>query len=134
MTPPLRFPMKKYILPLGDILAIAIVTVIGFATHGEVALSFLARMAALFFPLVIAWFLLAPALGLFRQEIASNPKQLWRPALAGLFAAPLALVPRGFVLNAPILPLFAAILAGVVALGMVIWRGVYFLFNRKPNP
>jgi hypothetical protein len=126
--------MKKYILILGDILAIAIVTIIGFATHGEVALSFLSRMAALFFPLVIAWFLLAPALGAFQQEVISNPKQLWRPIWAGLFAGPLAVVLRGFILNAPIIPVFAGILAGTFALGMVIWRGLYFLLNRNAKP
>lgn len=125
--------MKKYPLILGDILAIVIVTVVGFATHGEVGLSFLPRMAALFFPLVVAWFLLAPALGLFQQEMTSHPGQLWRPAWAGLFAAPLALVPRGFILNAPILPLFAAILAGTFALGMVIWRAVWIGIARRSS-
>lgn len=126
--------MKKYILILGDVLAIAIVTVIGFATHGEVAVSFLPRMAALFFPLILAWFLLAPALGVFQQGIISNPKQLWRPAWAGLFAGPLAVVLRGFLLNMPIIPIFAAILAGTFALGMVLWRGLYLLLNRKKKP
>jgi len=126
--------MKKYILILGDILAIALVTVIGFATHGEVALDFLPRMAALFFPLVVSWFLLAPALGLFQREMTSSPKQLWRPAWAGLFAGPLAVVLRGFLLNAPIIPVFAAILAGTFALGMVIWRSLYFLLSRKAKP
>ena len=125
--------MKKYILILGDILTIAIVTVIGFATHGEVGLAFLPRMAALFFPLGIAWFALAPFLGLFQDQIVRDARQLWRPAWAGLFAAPLALVPRGFILNAPIIPLFAAILAGTFALGMVIWRAIYFLLIRKAS-
>jgi len=126
--------MKKYILVLGDVFAIAIVTVIGFATHGEVAISFLPRMAALFFPLILAWFLLAPALGVFQPEIVANPKQLWRPVWAGLFAGPLAVVLRGFLLNMPIIPIFAAILAGTFALGMVIWRGLYLLLNRKKKP
>ncbi|HET9910558.1 MAG TPA: DUF3054 domain-containing protein [Anaerolineales bacterium] len=123
--------MKKSILVLGDILAIAIVTFIGFASHSEADLSFLPRMAAVFFPLVISWFLLAPALGLFQQEITVNPKQLWRPAFAALFAGPLATVLRGFLLNAPVIPLFAAILSGTFALGMVIWRVLYFFLNRK---
>ncbi len=122
---------SKYILVIGDILAIAIVTVIGFATHGETDLSFLPRVAALFFPLVIAWFLLAPALGLFQPEITSTPGQLWRPVWAGLFAGPLAVVLRGFLLNAPIIPIFAAILAGTFALGMVVWRALYFFLNRR---
>lgn len=123
--------MNKSILVPGDLLAIALVTIIGFATHGEADVSFAPRMAALYFPLSISWFLLAPALGLFQAEVASSPKQLWRPALAMIFAAPLATVLRGFLLNAPVIPIFAAVLALVSAFGMVSWRAVYFLFNRQ---
>ena len=79
------------LLIAGDILAIAIVTVIGFATHGETGTSFLPRMAVIFFPLTIAWFILSPLLGLFQREITQSSKQLWRPILAMFFAAPLAL-------------------------------------------
>jgi hypothetical protein len=118
-------------LILGDILAIAIVTLIGFATRGETDLSFLPRMAAAFFPLTIAWFLLSPWFGLFKQEVASNPKQLWRPVLAMLLAAPFAAVLRGLVLNAPIIPVFAVVLASTSAFGMLVWRGIYFLLRHK---
>ncbi|HJS19919.1 MAG TPA: DUF3054 family protein [Anaerolineales bacterium] len=122
--------MKKYLI-LGDTLAIALVTLIGFATHGAAELSFLPRMAALFFPLVISWFLLAPAMGLFRSEIVSDPKQLWRPALGMIFAAPLAAVMRGLILDAPIIPIFAVILSATSALGMLVWRGIFAFLNRK---
>jgi hypothetical protein len=71
-------------------------------------------------------------LGLFRQEIASDPRQLWRPALAAFFAAPLAAVLRGFVLNAPVIPIFAVVLAATSALGMLIWRTLYFFLRRRP--
>ena len=120
-------------LILGDLLAIAIVTFIGFATHGESGLSFLPRMAAIDLPLSIAWFVLAPFLGLFRQETIANPKQLWRPALTAFFAAPLAAVLRGFLLNAPVIPIFAGVLGVTTALGMVLWRSVYFLVGRNIN-
>jgi len=123
--------MKKPILILGDILAILIVTVIGFATHGEADISFLPRMAAAFIPLTVAWFLLAPFLGLFQTETISNPKQLWRPVLAMIFAAPFAAVLRGVLLNAPIIPIFVVVLALTSAFGMSVWRGIYFLLNRK---
>jgi len=119
------------VLIAGDILAIAIVTIIGFATHGEADLSFLPRMLAAFVPLTIAWFLLAPWFGLFQQEIASNPKLFWRPVLAMLLAAPFAAVLRGLVLNTPIIPIFAVVLASTSAFGMIVWRGIYFLLNRK---
>lgn len=125
--------MSKGILILGDLLAITLITLIGFATHGETNLSFLPRMAALYFPLSISWFILAPALGLFQRETTSNPVQLWRPALAMIFAGPLAAVLRGFLLNAPIIPIFAAVLAVTSALGMVFWRALYFLWNRRAS-
>ncbi len=118
-------------LMVGDILAIALVTIIGFVSHGESDLSFLPRMAAAFFPLVVAWFLLAPWFGLFQDEIVHSTRQLWRPALTALFAAPLATVLRGLILNAPIIPIFAVVLGVTSALGMVIWRGLYFLLSRN---
>lgn len=123
--------MKQNILILGDILAILIVTLIGFATHGEAGVSFLPRMAATFLPLVIGWFLLAPALGLFQAETASSAKQLWRPVLAMIFAGALAAVLRGLFLNAPIIPIFALVLGATSALGMLIWRGIYLFFRRS---
>jgi hypothetical protein len=123
--------MSKRLLIPGDILAIAIITFIGFATHGEAGLAFLPRIAATCFPLSISWFLLAPALGLFKQETTSDPTQLWRPALAALFVAPLAAVMRGLILNAPIIPVFAVVLSATSALGMLLWRGLYFHFSRN---
>lgn len=123
--------MKKYILILGDILAILITTLIGFATHGEANVAFLPRMAAAFFPLAIAWFLLAPFLGLFQQEHIGSPRQLWRPVLGMIFAGPLAAVLRGLLLNAPIIPIFAVVLSSTSAFGMLVWRGIYLFFKPK---
>ena len=122
---------NRNFLILGDILAIGLVTLIGFGTHGETGLFFLPRMAATFFPLVIGWFLLAPRLGLFQDEVIYHARQLWRAALTALFAAPLAAVLRGFMLNTPVIPIFAVVLSAASALGMVVWRALYFLLNRK---
>ena len=122
---------SSWIICAGDTFAIAILILIGFATHGETGLSFLPRMSALFFPLVISWFILAPWLGLFQHEIVSNPKQLWRPALVMLFAAPLAAAVRGLILNAPIIPIFVIVLSAASALGMVVWRGLYYFIHPK---
>jgi ABC-type xylose transport system permease subunit len=87
-------------------------------------------MAAAFFPLVIAWFLLAPFLGLFEKETTSDPGQLWRPILAMIFAGPLAAVLRGFWLGAAIIPIFAVVLASTSACGMLLWRGLYYFLGR----
>ncbi len=126
--------MNKYILVLGDILVIVLITLIGFATHGEVgasSLHVLPRMAAVFFPLSISWFVLAPSLGLFQRETTIDPKQLWRPVLAAFFAAPLAVIVRGFLLSAPVIPIFAVVLATTSALGMLIWRATWYWITRR---
>src|SRR5689334_1303705 len=102
--------MKKPILICGDILAILVTTLIGFVTHSEGKLSFLPRFLAAFIPLTVAWFLLAPRFGLFHLEVISDPKLLlWRPVLAMIFAAPLAGVFRGLVLQADIVPIFIVV-------------------------
>lgn len=125
--------MSKQSLIVGDVLAIALVTFIGFATHGETDLSFLPRMLASFLPLTLAWFLLAPWLGLFQIETVSSSRGLWQAALAMLFAAPLAAVLRGLWLNAPIIPIFAVVLCITSAIGMTAWRGLYLLLLRRKS-
>ena len=123
--------MKRSILITGDILALLITTLIGFITHREGDLSFAFRFAAIYFPLSISWFLLAPWFGLFQPEITSNPKQLWRPVLAMLFAGPLAVVLRGLILNAAIIPIFAVVLSATSAFGVFVWRTLYVFMNRQ---
>ena len=122
---------SRWLLFAGDILALAALTLLGFATHGETDIAFLPRMGAIFIPLMISWYLIAPWLGLFQREITSNPKQLWRPALGILFAAPLAATLRGLILNSPIVPIFVIVLILTFALGMVIWRGGYIFVNHQ---
>ena len=113
-----RVMNKKTILITGDLIAIAIVTVIGFATHGETGFSFLPRMAAAFFPLTLGWFVLAPWLGLFEEQVISNLKLLWRIPLAMFFVAPLAVILRAALLGTAGLPLFTLILGSTSAFGM----------------
>jgi hypothetical protein len=134
---------SKYILVIGDTLTLLIVTLIGFATHGETSISFLLRMLTTFIPLLIGWFLLAPWFQLFTPtQPPPNPEGIWgrwreategakRVALAMLFAGPLAVVLRGLILNAPIIPIFAVVLSATSAFGMMIWRTLYFLLSRE---
>ncbi len=122
---------KKIIIILGDIIAIAIVTVVGFVTHGETGFSFLPRMAASFFPVSVSWFLIAPWLGLFNEQVIVNPKWLWRVPLAMFFAAPLAVILRATLLGAAALPLFTLILGLTSAFGMLIWRGLYLFLQKR---
>lgn len=124
--------MSQFFLILGDLLAIAVITVIGFASHGETDASFLPRMAATFVPMAVSWFVLAPALGLFDAERVGNARQLWRPAWGAFFASQSAVILRGLWLNSPVLPLFGIILGGSAALGMIVWRGIWmWLLTRR---
>ncbi len=118
-------------LIFGDMLAIAFVIVIGFATHGETDFSFLPRMLTTFGPLALAWLLVAPFLGLFQSEITSNWRQLWRPFLAMVFAGPLAALLRAFLLNTVVIPIFAMVLSGSAGLGMFAWRVVWRQVERS---
>jgi hypothetical protein len=122
---------KKTTLILGDILAIAILTIIGFATHGEVGLSFISRMGTTFFPMLVSWFLAATWVDLFDQRVIANPQLFWRILLAMLFAAPLAVILRAALLHGTAQPLFTLILGSTNALGMLVWRGIYFFVARK---
>jgi len=121
-------------LVLGDVFAIALVTVIGFATHGETGLDFVPRMSTTFGPVTLGWFLVAPFLGLFRPEITSDPRQWWRPFLGMVFAGPLAALLRALLLNTVVIPIFAVVLSGSAGLGMLAWRAIWLYISRKKVP
>ena len=124
--------MKKvYLLILGDVLALAVITLVGFANHNELLQFPVERIMATFLPLLAGWFLIAPWLGLFKDEITSNARQLWRPVLAMLLAAPLTGLLRAMMLNGVVIPLFVLVLGGSAALGMLVWRTLWWLFTRN---
>ena len=122
--------MKK-ILILGDILAIALLTLVGFASHEELNVSFLPRMAATFFPVLVSWFVIAPWFGLFQDDYPSRIRLHWRVALAALYASTMAAFLRGLILQSDIPPVFILALGGSAALGMMIWRWFYSLYHRN---
>jgi hypothetical protein len=128
----MEIKMENQKLIIGDALALFIITVIGFVTHGEADLSFLPRLLAAFIPLTIGWFLLAPQFGLFEENIARKPNQLWRPVGCVLFAGPFAGVIRSIWLAAWTIPTsFVLAFTATSAVGMVLWRGVYMLILRS---
>jgi Protein of unknown function (DUF3054) len=126
-------PNSRWTLVAGDTIILAIITVIGFASHGETGLSFLPRMLTTFIPLVVSWFLIAPWLGLFNPQITFDPRQLWRPPLAMLLAAPTISILRAMLLNGTALPLFTLILGGSAAVGMFIWRSIWLWISQRPS-
>jgi hypothetical protein len=122
---------SKSTLITGDIIVLAIITIIGFVSHGETELSLVPRMLTTFIPLVVSWFLIAPWLDLFDVQITSKTKQLWRPPLAMLLAAPMTVILRATMLNTVALPLFTLILGGSAALGLLVWRAIWYLMSKK---
>ncbi|RPJ50838.1 MAG: DUF3054 domain-containing protein [Chloroflexi bacterium] len=115
----------------GDVLAIFVVTMAGFMTHYGAIKDW--RWLTTFLPVLAAWFAIAPWVGVFRSDLASQPRQLWRPVLAALLSAPLAATLRGAWLNAAILPLFVVILGLTNALGLLIWRGIWVVVVQRAN-
>jgi hypothetical protein len=118
-------------LILGDFLTLVLVTVIGFATHRELGTAPVSRVLATLVPLLIAWALIAPWLGLFDPGVTGSVRLLWRPLLAMLFAGPLATFLRGAALNSVILPLFVAVFTASAALAMTLWRGLWLLLSQR---
>ncbi len=115
-----RNPSPRALLWAGDLAALAVLTLIGFSSHNELQAG-LPRMLATFLPLVMAWLAVALPAGL--MDGAS--KGAWQPAWAMLLAGPLAAVLRGFWLNSPVAPTFAAVLGATGALVMFAWRAAY---------
>jgi hypothetical protein len=123
--------MKKQILIIGDTLAIALLILIGFASHQEMNKSFLPRMGAAFFPVVISWFVIAPWFGLFQEDHLLKMPSHRRIALAAFYASTMAAFLRGLILQSDIPPVFILALGGSAALGMNVWRWLYALLIRK---
>lgn len=117
----------RYLL-IGDTIMLVLVTIAGFATHGEI--DRFTRMLSTFIPLFFAWFLITPFFGLFNDECIRRPGQLWRVLWAMIAVVPLATWLRGFWLNTPVIPIFVLVLVSISALAMLIWRGFYLISLR----
>jgi hypothetical protein len=121
-----------YVLMVGDALAILAITWLGFISHGESLVS--PRWLTTYLPVCCAWALQAPWLGLYRQEIVCNPRQVWwRVILAMALAAPLAGFLRALLLNSAVIPTFVAVLGLTSAAGVAVWRLAYTFFSARAN-
>lgn len=117
---------KTIALILGDFITLGVVTIVGFASHDTLTTAG-NRMLTTFLPLSISWGILGFHLGVFDLTNASNPRQLWRPFWAMVLAGPLAALLRAVLLSAPtIVPVFVVVLGGVAALGLLLWRILFF--------
>lgn len=125
-----RSNLQRFVLIAGDIITLAIVTVFGFASHGTAGTAG-SRMLTTFIPLVVAWFLVAPFLQVYDNQISLDGRQLWRPLWAMILASPMAAWLRGLMLSSPILPVFVFILGGVSVVAILVWRGIFWLVATR---
>ena len=119
----------KVILYLGDVVAVAVLTLIGFASHDEFSISYIPRMGATFFPVLIAWIGIAPWFGLFDEDFAIKPRPFWRITFTALYASTMAAFLRSLMLGSEEIAVgFLFGLGGASVVGMNVWRWLYARF------
>lgn len=119
-----------FTLLVGDAVVLVAGTLIGFATHGELASAGL-RMLTTLLPMSAAWFAAALPLQLFAPAVTAQGRELWRVWSACLFAAPLAAVLRALWLGSTVLPVFVVIMFlsfGTLFFG---WRALFWYWQKK---
>lgn len=122
---------KNKILILGDIITLALVTFIGFVSHGEIDSSYLPRFFAACIPLLVAWFGFTHWVKLLDEETVIEPKNLYCIPLALIFVIPLAAFLRGLILHSPIQPSFVIAFYAANTIGMSVWRIIYIFIAKK---
>ena len=115
---------------IGDAITLALVTIYGFATH-ETLGSAGTRLLTTYLPLLVAWLLIAPHLGVYQLGRVGEFRQLWRPFWAMVLAAPFAAWMRAAWLGTAILPVFVVVLGGVSALALLAWRFLYWIIITR---
>ena len=113
------------ILVAGDVIAWLAWIVVGLASHSmyESWLLNLSRVAA---PFLIAWFVIAPVVGAYRQVSRQSRRRLLaRSALAWLLATSLGLLLRRTLFGEGFVPIFALVTFTVTALFVLGWRALF---------
>lgn len=118
-----RFTTQQRLAIWGDLTVLVLLTIGGFATH--LSLDAFWRMTVTLLASVISWLAVAPGLGVYRAEVLTNPRFIWRVAWAAALAAPLATFLRGMALDRDIPWVFVLVTMGTSALGLLVWRIAY---------
>ena len=115
------------ILVAGDLVAFNVVTAIGLLSHGELTgFEALGQVIIVAAPFAIGWFLIAPFAGVFRSDIAGQPRRILpRAALAWLIALPIGLLLWSLIRQKPIQPAFAVVTFITNLIVLLGWRGVF---------
>jgi hypothetical protein len=119
-----------WVLPLGDALALAVVTASGFAWHQEVEAVLATRFLATYLPFLAAWLAAAGLLGALHPARAAEARHLWRPAAAMVVAAPVGALLRSAWLGTPPVPVFVVVMGAMSLTGIGLWRLALMAFLR----
>ncbi len=116
---------------VGDLLAYLVATLLGFASHRELSLADVGRMAATWIPFSTAWFGIALWLGLLDRARLAKGSSLARVVVAALLAAPLGAWLRSLWLGGEVVGIFVVVMAGITAGLLLLWRGLFGLALRR---
>lgn len=122
--------ISDWILWLGDAIAYLVITIIGFSSHGILGASGLVRFLATLLPFYSCWVLFALWSGLYRGGYDRLIPWILRSGATAVLAAPFASTLRAIWLGAPIQATFVLVMAGVSALGIMLWRMLFHLVMR----
>jgi hypothetical protein len=118
-----RFTSQQRLAIWGDVTVLALLTIGGFATH--LTLDAFGRMLITLLASLLAWGVVAPAVGVYRNEVLTDARSLWRVAWAALLAGPLATFLRGAALDRDIPWVFVVVTILTTAAGLLLWRVAY---------
>jgi Protein of unknown function (DUF3054) len=117
--------MRRSILGVvaGDLLVIALIVLIGFATHGELEFEpdEVGRMVVLFLEIAMLWGLIGHQLGVFSEPVISS-RFKWQVPMTMLIAAPFSALMRAVILGIPVSPVFILVITAVTTAGITVWR------------
>jgi hypothetical protein len=118
-----RFTSQQRTAIWGDVTVLALLTFGGFATH--LTLDAFGRMLVTLLASLLAWGVVAPAVGVYRKDVIAEPRSLWRVGWAALLAGPLATFLRGAALDRDIPWVFVVVTILTTAAGLLLWRIAY---------
>jgi len=120
------------VLALGDMLVFLAFAAIGRGSHGEATgLAAIPQVILTAAPFAIAWFIVAPFVGVYRRELMADPRKMAARTLLGwVLSWPVAMALRGIFVDHAVPPWTFAVIALVVnAAFLLIWRWPYALNN-----
>lgn len=115
-----HFTTRQKAVIVGDVVVLVMLTVVGFATH--LTLDAFGRMIITAVAALLAWVAVAPFVGVYTEEVISDPRSVWRVGWAWLLAAPLATFLRGAALDRDIPWVFVLVTIVTNGFALVAWR------------